>query len=266
MPRPPSGASGGRLGEQVEDARQQSGAMPMPVSRTRTTASSPPGSASSSIRPPGSVYLAALFSRLTTTCSSRTGSASSADRPGRSVTAARGLRSSIRGRTASTAGGRPRRGRRLAAELDLAPADPRDVQQVVDQPCQVADLAIDDLLAQSRGSSAPGLPQRAATALRIGRQRIAQLVGQHGQELVLAAVGLLAARASASRRSVTSRKTSTMPSNSPPVAPDRGGRCRRSAARCRRGRSGACGWPGRPPRPPPAPAPPGSRPRRGSAR
>ena len=27
-------------------------------------------------------------------------------------------------------------------------------------------------------------------ALRIGRQRIAQLVGQHGQELVLAPVGL----------------------------------------------------------------------------
>src|SRR5262249_51694381 len=33
----------------------------------------------------------------------------------------------------------------LAAELDLAAGDPRDVQQVIDDPCQVRDLALDDL-------------------------------------------------------------------------------------------------------------------------
>ena len=53
-----------------------SGAMPMPLSRTRSTASSPSRSAVSQMRPFASVYLAALVRRLPTTWASRTGSAS----------------------------------------------------------------------------------------------------------------------------------------------------------------------------------------------
>ena len=57
-----------------------SGAIPMPVSRTRTTTSPPSGSADRAIRPPGSVYLAALFSRFQRTCSSLVGSRLQPDR------------------------------------------------------------------------------------------------------------------------------------------------------------------------------------------
>ena len=55
-----------------------SAAMPMPVSRTDThDARSPCPPARQPDAPPGSVYLAALFSRLTNTWASRVGSASS---------------------------------------------------------------------------------------------------------------------------------------------------------------------------------------------
>ena len=50
---------------------QCSGGMPMPLSRTRITASSPSRSADSQMRPPLSVNLAALFSRLPITWASR---------------------------------------------------------------------------------------------------------------------------------------------------------------------------------------------------
>ena len=49
-------------------AGSDSGAMPMPLSLTSITTSSPSSAASSRMRPCGSVYLAALVSRLATTC------------------------------------------------------------------------------------------------------------------------------------------------------------------------------------------------------
>ena len=76
-PQPPSerGQRPVPLGEEVEDAWQQVGAvMPMPVSLTRKTTSSPsrPG-LQREIRPPASVYLAALVRRFTRICSSLQG-------------------------------------------------------------------------------------------------------------------------------------------------------------------------------------------------
>ena len=137
-----------------------SGAIPMPVSRTRTTASSPSRPASSSIRPPGSVYLAALFSRLARTCSSRAASASRGiGLVGQRRPTARG------GGTRSAAGPSRRRGRRPSrrstrplAELDLAAADPGDVEQVVDQPGEVPDLPLGDRPGPARPRRRRGRP------------------------------------------------------------------------------------------------------------
>ena len=49
----------------------------MPVSRTDTTTLSPSALACTTIVPPGSMYLALLFSRFENTCASRVRSASS---------------------------------------------------------------------------------------------------------------------------------------------------------------------------------------------
>ena len=67
-------------------------------------------------------------------------------------------------------------------ELDLAARDARDVEQVVDEPGEVVDLALDDLA--TRGSSSPAH----AHQLERGddrRERIAELVAEHREELVL---------------------------------------------------------------------------------
>jgi hypothetical protein len=76
----------------------------------------------------------------------------------------------------------------LPAQLDLAAGDPRHVHQVVDQPPHVLCLAADDR----------ALPQ--GTGIRAvvhqlegggdGRERVAQLVAEHREELVLAPIGL----------------------------------------------------------------------------
>ena len=67
-----------RLGEQLEDVRQHLGGdADARVADPQRPPRPPLRPAVSSIRPPASVYLAALFSRLARTCSSRVGSASS---------------------------------------------------------------------------------------------------------------------------------------------------------------------------------------------
>ena len=94
--------------------------------------------------PPGSVYLAALFSRLAKTCVSRTGSASTTQRLARDVDD-----ELVAGGSRSAAGwSRPRCARvgreldRLLAQLDLAARDARDVEQVVHQADHVVDLPL----------------------------------------------------------------------------------------------------------------------------
>ena len=198
MPRPPCERvqrSVG-LGEQVEDARQHArrDADARCRARARTAVAAVALGRQTRCGRRSSVYLAALLSRLATTCASRVGSPSHAQRLARQVERrARGRARSISGRRSrsprrdDSAPGRPARVR----ELDLAARDARDVEQVVDQPHQVLDLALD----RSRGLAAiagsgrrAGMPSR-CSGVADRRQRIAQLVRQHRQELVLAPVG-----------------------------------------------------------------------------
>ena len=74
-PRPPSERASDRSpwAKSSNIRGSISGAMPMPVSRTRITISPPSRAAESQIRPPSSVYLAALFSRFERICSRRVG-------------------------------------------------------------------------------------------------------------------------------------------------------------------------------------------------
>ena len=69
----------------------------------------------------------------------------------------------------------------LSVQFDLAAGDARDIEQIVDQPTQVRNLALDDLEL--------GIDLAAAAEdLERGHDRcqgVAQLVTQHGQELVL---------------------------------------------------------------------------------
>ncbi len=76
MPRPPARSSVPRSCVNMsKTAGSDSGAMPMPLSLTSMTTSSPSSAASSRMRPFGSVYFAALVSRLATICDTRSGSA-----------------------------------------------------------------------------------------------------------------------------------------------------------------------------------------------
>jgi hypothetical protein len=71
------------------------------------------------------------------------------------------------------------------AQVDLAARDARDVEQVVDQPRQVRGLTLERGEFGHRGAAQP----HQLDGGRDRRQRIAQLVAEHRQELVLGAVG-----------------------------------------------------------------------------
>src|SRR5438552_4460459 len=77
-----------------------------------------------------------------------------------------------------------------AGELDLARHDPPDVEEVVDQSSELLHLAGDDL-AGVRGGDAVRIIDavQAVHGIADGPQRVAELVTQHGQELVLEPVG-----------------------------------------------------------------------------
>jgi hypothetical protein len=86
--------------------------------------------------------------------------------------------------------GQPRQVHPLLLERDLPPRQARDIEQVIDEARQVADLAF-----EHRQDTRQRLRLGAAEAEELqgvgdGSQRVAQLVGEHRQELVLAAVGL----------------------------------------------------------------------------
>ncbi len=81
----------------------------------------------------------------------------------------------------------------LALQRDATLTDARDVEQVVDEPAHVIDLPLDDAalaLARIGMAHAQELQRR-----QDRRQRVAQLVPEHGQELVLGAAGHLRFRA-----------------------------------------------------------------------
>ncbi len=70
-------------------------------------------------------------------------------------------------------------------ELDLAPRDPRDVEQIVDEPGHVRGLPPDDLLLARSVTAQPHQLERGQDR----RQGIAQLVPEERQEVVLGAIG-----------------------------------------------------------------------------
>jgi hypothetical protein len=75
-----------------------------------------------------------------------------------------------------------------AVDLDQATRDARDIEQVVDQRGQVADLAADDAAGLPDAVFVGGPESEQLRRRRDRRERIAQLVGEHCQELVLAPV------------------------------------------------------------------------------
>ena len=77
----------------------------------------------------------------------------------------------------------------LGVELNLAMADARDVQQVVHHPADVAQLTIEHLVCPLRRLRVQVLRAHHLDDVGNGGERVAQLVGQHGDELVLALVG-----------------------------------------------------------------------------
>ena len=165
--------------------------IPMPVSLTATTISPSRRSAVSAIRPPSSVYFALLLSRFAKTWARRVGSASRGIGPGGRSTV-RAWRGALDERPARLHGVLHDRGQvdPLLAELELAPGDPRDIEQVVDQSHHLADLAfhhragrLDDLgLAVGQADDLERVADR--------RQRVPQFVRQGREELVLAAIGV----------------------------------------------------------------------------
>ena len=159
----------------------------MPLSRTQISAL-PAVRRASRARcwPPSPVYLAALCSRLPTTCASRTGSPRTV-RCGVDRARPPGAASSVRAAAArfpTAAAMIVRDVHALGHQHDLAARDARHVEQVVDQPDHVLELPLDDaarpddlrILRLALHEHVRGIAQR--------RQRIAQLVRQHRQELV----------------------------------------------------------------------------------
>ena len=78
----------------------------------------------------------------------------------------------------------------LFAELDVAPADARYVQKILNQPDEVMDLPLDHRqLMVGPVSAASCLLQEIEEPAVYRSQRIAKLVREDGQKLLLAAVG-----------------------------------------------------------------------------
>ena len=196
------------LREQLEDiAAAARASMPMPLSRHRDLGFAGRASprATMSITPPSSVYLAALFSRLAITCARRAKSP-------RSITGTVGQllviwcrrsfdeRHARSRRACSTTA---RRSSDSTCERDLALVDARHVEQVVDEPRQLVDLALGDV----HGPGQLGLVRRdlADHLDRVAdrRQRVAQLVREHREELVLAPVRARSCAAISRRTSIS---------------------------------------------------------------
>ena len=78
---------------------------------------------------------------------------------------------------------------RLARERDLAAGDVDDVQEVVDQPAEMGDLMTDPLARAHRDVVVAADPIEDADRADNGGQRIAKLVTQHREKLVLRAIG-----------------------------------------------------------------------------
>ena len=151
---------------------------------------SPSCSADSQICPPLSVYLAALVSRFVRICSSRTGSASAGKVPVATETVSLCWRASISGRADSMAlwMTMPTSSRSLRSRIL-----PRVIRETSNRSSISRDRCLTWRLITSMDQaiwSAASVRVANCDGAADRRQRVAQLVCQHGQELVLAAVGL----------------------------------------------------------------------------
>ena len=148
MPKPPLTRSGERSTcVNISNTRGSiSAGMPFPLSRTATSMLSPARSARSWIRPPVALYFAALFSRLAKTWVSRTGSPSTV-RGSAGSTTSRSLAALFDQGHARfhRAGEGPGQIDLLAAQVDRAARDARDLEQVVDETHHLIDLPFDHL-------------------------------------------------------------------------------------------------------------------------
>ena len=79
---------------------------------------------------------------------------------------------------------------RFLLEVDLAAGDPRNIKQIVDHARHVLDLVFDHLGGPSEVGTVGPFQLHDLDGVADGRQGIAQFVGEHGQELVLALVGV----------------------------------------------------------------------------
>lgn len=146
-----------------------------------------PRSATTATWPPGSVYFGAFVSKFENTRESRTGSASSQTGSSGNDTVHVCPSASNRGRTVSAA-------RRMISDTSTdrrfrstrPPQNPADVEQVVHQPHPMFDLPgylVRDIELSPRHS------KQVDTALDRG-ERVPQLVPEHRQRLIFAAVGV----------------------------------------------------------------------------
>jgi len=74
--------------------------------------------------------------------------------------------------------------------LQLAAGDPADVEQVVDQPHQVLNLAVEQVTGTVHGRIPCDLMPHDLDGIADRHQRVAQFVRKGGEKLVLAAIGL----------------------------------------------------------------------------
>ena len=162
-----------------------SAAMPMPLSVTFTCTRSPRRSAARRTGCPGALYLQALLIRLENTCARRTASASSHTGSGGSATVSscpRRYGSEVSSACDTTEASSTRSRRSSSLPLVMR----ADVEQVVDQASHQPQLPPDH-----RARLARPLVHRPAQVeqpdrARDRRERVAQLVRQRRQELVLA--------------------------------------------------------------------------------
>ena len=144
----------------------------------------------SQIRPPLSVYLAALVSRFTTICSIRVGSAqiekgTPLERGEELVLPLVDERADRLDGLVEDAG----RVEKFFLQANLAAGDPGDVEQVVDQADELPHLPFDDFLGEIDILGVVGHLED-GDGVADGGQRVPQLVGEHRQELVLSSVVL----------------------------------------------------------------------------
>ena len=216
------------LGEHLEDRAAASRAgMPMPVSRTVIAASPAlPLGGATAMCPPRSVYLAALLSRFENTCASRVGSASTktgSRRQRHRQLVAAGARCS--GRLVSTAASHHRRQLDpLLAQLELAAGDAarRRAGRRSAGPSAASWRSITSRAHARLRSRRRPAGCRICSGVADRGQRVAQLVGQRRQELVLRRSASRSA-SSACLRSLMSTRTFTAPSERPGLVADRVG-------------------------------------------